>query len=828
MVQYSANSEQFLLHFVKAVLRLSQIKVMIERFVLRILLLTALAFRLAAPAWAETPTANLLADNPATPGSQEKGAVWHPISPGPVDGRITYVTVRMLESLQYLKHPFDETISSKLLDHYLEALDPQHVNFIQADLDEFAPYRTNIERMTLTHRGVADPTPAFQVFNRFIERLQAHVAYVDEVLKNEKFNFTTDERITVNRHEMPYPKDLTEAKKLWRERLEYEYLSEHLLKLEGRKKAEAAAKAETNSAPALGEKAEPAKTKSEDEEIVETLTNAYHYNLRNFTDWNNEDVLQAYLDTVSHLYDPHSDYMGPEHLDSFAISMNLSLSGIGAELFPDKGYCTIRRLLPGGPASKSKKVHEKDRILAVAQSNQPPVNIIGMSLTKAVQLIRGPKGTEVRLTLMAEDSSERRVLSLIRDQVKLDDQAAKAKIIEVPTTAGSEKLRLGVIDLPSFYAPFDPTNVRDKSDSKSATTADVSKLIEKLKEEKVAGVVLDLRHNGGGSLEEAVKLTGLFIKKGPVVQVRDSENSVQELDDTDPSVLWDGPLIVLTSRFSASASEIVAGALQDYGRALIVGESSTHGKGTVQAVNPLRPVMRLSESLAAIDPGALKVTIKKFYRPSGASTQKDGVVPDIILPSVFNESKEIGEAAMENALPWDTIQSAKYEYLNRVAPYLPELRQHSSQRIATDPEFAYVREDIEQFKKVQADKTVSLNEKERLKEKAEADARQKAREKERAARKDPPEIVYELTVKQAGEQGLPAPLQKTNSALAKVSAPIGAAAVATNSAAVATNDSAENADQDKPAPPDVELTEAEHILVDYLAVLGRDVALTKP
>jgi len=408
-------------------------------------------------------------------------------------------------------------------------------------------------------------------------------------------------------------------------------------------------------------------------------------------------------------------------------------------------------------------------------------------------------------------------------------------MIEVPTP-GSEKLRLGVIDLPSFYAPFYPTNVRDKSDSKSATTADVSKLIEKLKEEKVAGLVLDLRHNGRGSLEEAVNLTGLFIKQCQVVQARASENSVQELDDTDPGVLYDGPLIVLTSRFSASASEIVAGALRDYGRALIVGESSTHGKGTVQAVNPLKPFMHLPESLATNDPGALKLTIKKFYRPSGASTQKKGVIPDIVLPSVFNESKEVGESAMENPLPYDTIASAKYDNLNRVAPYLPELRQHATQRMATDPEFVYVREDIEQFKKIQADKTVSLNEKERLKEKDEAEARQKARDKERLARKETPETVYELTVKQASLPGLPPPVQKTNSTLAKVSVPKGAsgAAVTTNSVSAGSlpvaraGESLDNPDDEKPTPPDVELTEAEHILVDYLAVLARDVAATKP
>ena len=301
------------------------------------------------------------------------------------------------------------------------------------------------------------------------------------------------------------------------------------------------------------------------------------------------------------------------------------------------------------------------------------------------------------------------------------------------------------------------------------------------------GVILDLRHNGGGSLEEAIKLTGLFIKTSPVVQVRDENGNVQEADDTDPAVLYDGPLVVLTSRFSASASEIVAGALQDYGRALIVGDSSTHGKGTVQSVNQLRPYIRTMDKSLTNDPGALKLTIKEFFRPSGMSTQLKGVVPDIVLPSVANESKDIGESALENPLPCETIPSAKYDRFNLVEPYLPELRKRSAERVAADQEFAFVREDIELFKKQQADKTISLNEQQRLKEQEEAEARQKAREKERLARQDPPEKVYELTLKQAAMPGLPPPVTKTNAALAKLSFDPGAglSGASTNSAVAA-------------------------------------------
>src|SRR5262249_40450730 len=411
-------------------------------------------------------------------------------------------------------------------------------------------------------------------------------------------------------------------------------------------------------------------------------------------------------------------YFGRSALDSFAIQMNLSLFGIGAELTSEDGYCTIHRILPNGPAEKSKKVAVNDRIIAVGQSNQPPVDVVDMSLNKAVQMIRGPKGTEVRLTIIpaGADASARRNVTLIRDEIKLEDQEAKAKMIEVPNHQGLTT-RLGVIDLSSFYASFDPSSSREKSENKS-TTADVARLLTKLKQENVSGVILDLRRNGGGSLEEAIRLTGLFIKEGPVVQVKDFDGSVKEEDTPpNPPVLYDGPLIVLTSRFSASASEILAGALQDYGRALIVGDASTHGKGTVQSVQPLR--LR-GNNPGATDPGALKLTIKKFYRPSGASTQLKGVVPDVVLPSLFNESKEIGESALENPLVWDTIEKAKFDRQNLVEPYLTELRKRSTDRVNNDKEFSYVREDIAVYNKKQADKSVSLNEKRQLQEREEA------------------------------------------------------------------------------------------------------------
>ena len=532
-----------------------------------------------------------------------------------------------------------------------------------------------------------------------------------------------------------------------------------------------------------------------------------------FKDWESGDVLEFYLTTLAHVYDPHSDYMGKSQLEDFSMGMNLALFGIGAVLQTDEdGYCKIKEVKPG-PALKSGKIKPDDRIVAVAQGTNEPVDVVNMPLKKAVQLIRGPKGTEVRLTILpanATDPSTRKVVTLVRDEIKLEDSEAKAKLIEMPDGKGG-KLRLGVIHLPSFYATMDVMSSANKSTSRS-TTADVTRLLVKLAEEKVGGVILDLRHNGGGSLPEAIKLTGLFIRQGPVVQVRDPGDEVLVEKDNDPGQLYDGPLIVLTDRFSASASEILTGALQDYGRALVVGDSSTHGKGTVQTLTQLLSLPGMRENLSTTnDPGALKITIRKFYRPSGSSTQLKGVTPDIVLPSIDNIA-EIGEGSLENPLPWDTIPSADYNRLNRVAPELEELRHRSDLRVATGKEFTYVREDIERYKKMQADKTVSLNETKRLKELREDEARKIARDQERAARKDPEPKIYEISLKQADLPGLPPPVAKTNSV----------AASGGKDARINTSDADAVTEADATPVVDVDLTETERIMVDYLSLLPKD------
>lgn len=793
---------------------------------------------LACGVWAGLLSQTEAADAPAAEASAAAAsgatstAEVKPIGPGPIDGSVAYWTARLLERYHYRQQPFDDQVSEKFFDRYLDSLDPRRDHFLEADVAEFEPYRDTLDDLTLARRERADTTPAYKIFGRFLERLEQRVAFAEELLKSEKFEFNTDERIRIDRREAPYPRDLKEAQELWRQRLRYEYLQEKLGRTASKTASSATAKPDS---PTPTEPVVQAQKKSDAEEIVELLTRRYRRTLHLYREWDHDDVMQAYLTALANVYDPHSDYFNKSQADNFAIGMNLQLFGIGAELFSDEGYCTIRRLTPNGPAEKSKLLKAKDRIVAVAQSNAPPVDVVDMSLNRVVQMIRGPKGAEVRLTIIPVDNpSERRVISLIRDEIKLEDNEAKAKVIEL--TENAKTLRLGIIDLPSFYASMDlgrprPNDVADSGRASQArsTSADVARLLTKLKREGIDGVILDLRRNGGGSLEEAIKLTGLFIKEGPVVQARGPDGSVMIHEDDDARVLYDGPLVVLTSRFSASASEILAGALQDYGRALIVGELSTHGKGTVQNLNPLHAFVRSAPPNT--DPGQLKTTIRKFYRPSGASTQLKGILPDIVLPSIWNYSKDIGERALRNPLEWDAIPSAPYDKLDLVEPYLPELMRRSNERVSKDQDFAYIREDIEVFRKSQADKTISLNEQERLREREEREAREKAREEERRTRKPTEQKVYELVLRNVDAPGLTL-VEKTNRLTTTATS---TSAGGTNSVAVTktatepTGDLDAEADEDAPPAVDALLNETQKILTDYIRLLSqKGIAASNP
>ena len=461
----------------------------------------------------------------------------------------------------------------------------------------------------------------------------------------------------------------------------------------------------------------------------EKILRRYDRFLRTRTEMDSGDVLQTYLTALSNGYDPHSDYFSPIEAENFEINnIKLSLTGIGARLQLDDGYTKLIELVPGGPAIRSKKLKPGDRIIAVAQGEEgEPVDVIEMELDKVVDKIRGEKGTLVRLTVIpvdAADESETREVRLIRDKIELTESLAKGQIIDYPEEDGNRP-RLGIIDLPQFYKDC---------------ARDVGLILKRFQQEQVSGVVLDLRRNGGGLLPEAVKLAGLFIEQGPMVQVIDSRRKKQILQDNDSRIGYDGPLIVLVGKLSASASEIVAAALQDYERALIVGSLSTHGKGTVQTIMPLNKWVNLPDS------GKLKLTIQKFYRVAGSTTQKQGVTPDIILPTPY-DYMEIGEATLPNSLDADHTQKLKYNTLDRVAEHVELLTKLSSKRIEVDKDFSYILQDIETLKERLKDRSVSLNESDRLAEKDEEKAKREARKKERKSRGQAQETVYDLTIK---------------------------------------------------------------------------------
>ncbi len=740
------------------------------------------------------------------------------LKPGPNDPRIALVAARLLENNHYLQRTLDTELSEKFFDSYVDSLDPRHENFFQSDLAEFDIYRTNLDKLTL-EPGTADLTPAFAIYNRFADRVQQHDAYVMELLKQDKFKFNTDEKIVLDRRHAPFPTNLADAESLWRQRLRYEYLQEKLSR----------EIVETNGSLVIRLPAEAGK------DITAKLESRYRWNLHQTTNWDSDGVLQAYLNGLCHAYDPHTDYMSAPHAQDFSITMNLSLFGIGATLAEDDGYCTIRSLVPGGPAAKSKQLNENDRIVAVAQGDKPPVDVVDMELEKVVQQIRGPKGTEVRLTLSpVSDRSTHKVVTLIRDEIKLENSEAKAKLVEFP-----DGRRIGIIDLPSFYATVNGLGDKNGSTTPKYTSVDVARLVERLKVEKVSGIIIDLRSNPGGSLEEAIKFTGLFIKGGPVVLARDPDNHVQV--DTVPGSLdlYDGPLVVMINRFSASASEIAAAALQDYGRALIVGDISTHGKGTVQSLNQLKPFVWSADKNATNDPGNLKITIRKFYRVSGASTQFKGVEPDLVLPDVLNYSTQVGEASLENPMPWDTIQPVPYDKLNLVQPSLATLKARSDARLATNQDFQYVRQDIAEFQKAQADKTATINERESIKDHERVYLQNKIRDAERSARKPDGVKIYDITVENADQPGLteakpaedagsPAVFNITatnqlnqvyNSMVSVFTNSVGTNLVATTTSTNAIKSAV--AGKKSPPPFDPMLDETQRILLDYISLLRK-------
>ena len=731
---------------------------------------------------------------------------------GPNDGKVAYITARLLEELQYSQQPFDRTVSEKFFDEYISTLDPRRENFLQSDIDSFDHYRTNLDVYTIGGRSEADLRPAYEIFDRFKQRLAQHAAYVDELLKQDKLKFDAPDRFVLDRRHAPWPRNMSEAQQLWRDRVRLEFLQEKL----GR---ELSATNESIVLPL---------NRTNLTDIASQLQKHYRWTLHMVTNWDSENVLSTYLDAMVHAYDPHSDYLNGEHAQTFSIEMSLSLFGIGAQLSEQDGYCTIDSLVPGGPAEKSKQVHPKDKIIAVAQSNQPPVNVVDVDLPRVVGMIRGAKGTQVRLTIIpAEEPSVRREISLIREEIKLEDQKAKAKLLESVDDNGHTN-RVGVISVPSFYATM-PLGGNENHAVTNFISSDVETLVRKLMQAHAGGIVLDLRNDPGGSLEEAVKFTGLFIKDGPVVLARSTDKSVIVKSDFDTNVVYSGPLAVLVNRFSASASEIVAAALQDYGRAIVIGDTNTFGKGTVQQLTPLRLFLRATRPSETNDPGMLKITISKFYRVSGASTQFKGVGSDIVLPDALSYLPDIGEMSLDNPLPWDTNSSVPYDKLNLVQPYLAQLRLRSSARVLTNEDFNYVRQDIAELQRLESDKTSPLNEQEALKERQRNIAKDRARDAERVMRKMSGVKVYDIAVENclSNTLPLPTPLVITNDSVQILKTfENGSVFGMTTNQALVTGWRADPADTNmtsariltKSQPVDYTLDEALRIMEDYISL----------
>jgi carboxyl-terminal processing protease len=621
------------------------------------------------------------------------------------DYEIERTVGKLLEEHHYLQVPITPEMSQRWLKNYLLALDDNHLFFLQSDIDEFsAKYGNSLGDLLHGDDEAAAVNPAFEIFQRFLQRVKENVALADKLV-NEKFDFTKKESFTMPTPKSDWLKDKAASEALWRGYVKSDMLNGLLDK----KSPEATAK---------------------------KLTKRYDSLLRYWGEMEDLDVLEQYLCGLTHAYDPHSDYFQPDESQNFSIqAIDHSVTGIGAELRSDDGYATIQEVIAGGPADLDKRLKPGDKILAVGQDTKEPVDAVNMRLNRVVDMIRGPKGSKVHLVIQpagAGDAVHKDII-LKRDLVSLKDSLAKADIINHPLPGGGME-KIGVIHLHDFY---------NNTTNNHSAASDCAELIQRLKKEKVAGIILDMRNNGGGLLDQAINLTALFVKHEPVVQVRRSDGDTESLPTENSSVTYNGPLLVMVNKMSASATEIVAAALQDYGRAIVVGDKSTHGKGTVQTLIRLDQAAPLG---IILDPeNELKMTVQKFYRVAGGSTQEKGVTPDIVLPSLL-DAFDLGETTLKYYLPWDTIPAASFEPMNLTAGYLPDLRIRSNARVAASPDFNYLRQDIAYYKKRVDDTTVSLNEADRLKETNDLKAADAARKKDLESRNAGRDRDLELTL----------------------------------------------------------------------------------
>jgi carboxyl-terminal processing protease len=613
------------------------------------------------------------------------------ISPDPYMTEEDEIINTILARYHYKKFNLGDSLSSVIFDRYINSLDYNRVYFLASDIKNFEKYRFQLD----DDFKDGNVKPEFLIYNVFMQRMRNRVDYVHTLLK-KGFDFSKNEEYEFKRDSAAWPKDETDWNEIWREKIKSDALN--LL---------------------LAGKNWPS--------IDTTLQKRYDNYLRAFAQLNNEDVFQIAMNALTESIDPHTDYLSPISSENFKIDMARTLEGIGAQLQSEDEYTKVNEVLPGGPAFKSNLLHNGDKIIGVAQGDKGEmVDVIGWRLNDVVQLIRGPKGTVVRLPIIPAEggiNAPSKEIKLTRDKVKLEEMSVKDDTLDI--TNDKTPFRFGVISIPAFYIDLDAKAKGDKN--YKSTTRDVKKILDELKKEKVDGIILDLRNNGGGSLEEAITLTGLFIKNGPVVQVRSSDGSIDVEDDPDNGIAYNGPLVVLVNRFSASASEIFAAALQDYGRAIIVGEN-TYGKGTVQNLIDLNRVTRRSDDKY----GQLKLTIAKFYRVTGGSTQHLGVKPDIAFPSAYSAA-EFGESSQPSALPWDQIKAAMFTPYGNIKKYVPDLEKKHDARIKTSPLFQDLIADTKELKESLNKNYVSLNLDVRKKEKEQEE--EKALERENKLRK---------------------------------------------------------------------------------------------
>lgn len=578
----------------------------------------------------------------------------------------TELITHIISSYHYKQTSLDDTLSSDIFDNYFRNLDPNRSFFTQADIDRFEPYRYRLDD-ALNER---DLDIAFEIFKVFRDRVQHRVAYARSLLDDAEFDFSTDQRYHYDRRDLPWAAGDGELDEIWRKRVKNDILQ---LRLADR----------------------------EHDDIRELLHKRYQRLDTSTHQLDADDVFQTFINAYTTAIEPHTAYFSPRTSENFDISMRLSLEGIGAVLSGETDYTKVQRIVPGGPADLDGELQPEDRIIGVGQGTDGDiVDVVGWRLDDVVDLIRGPKGTLVRLEVLPKGigpEGPRKIIELERNKINLEQQAAKSKVIELEETDS----KIGVIDVPAFYMDF-AGHARGDDDYRS-TTRDVRKLLEELEQQEVAGIVIDLRGNGGGSLAEALEFTGLFIEGGPIVQTKDSSGRIEISHDPDPALVYAGPLAVLVDRHSASASEIFAGAIQDYRRGIIIGEP-TFGKGTVQNIIDLNRFSPDSDE----ELGRLKTTIAQFFRISGGSNQYRGVIPDVVYPTA-SSADDHGERAFDNALPWDSVQPARYRPAYAPTEKFDLARQQHEERVESDPGFRNLMERTALLEQTRERKSVSLN-----------------------------------------------------------------------------------------------------------------------